>query len=132
MSKRSHRQRAQSSQGEARPFAGMRKVTLHAAGVDIGAHEIGACVPDGEDQQIVRTFGTSTADLQLLADWLVDRGIETVAMASTGGYWLPLFEAVEARGLHCCLRSARSITRVPGRKRDVVDCPWIQTVHSSG
>jgi len=93
MSKRSRRHRAQASQGEARPFAGMRKITAHAAGVDIGAHEIVACVPDGEDQQIVRTFGTSTADLQTLADWFVDRGMQTVAMASTGVYWIPLFEA---------------------------------------
>jgi len=93
MSKRSRRHRAQASQGEARPFAGMRKITAHAAGVDIGAHEIVACVPDGEDQQIVRTFGTYTADLQTLADWFVDRGMQTVAMASTGVYWIPLFEA---------------------------------------
>jgi transposase len=64
MSKRSNRHRTRSSQGEARPFAGMRKINSHAAGVDIGAHEIVACVPDGDDQQIVRTFGTYTADLR--------------------------------------------------------------------
>jgi hypothetical protein len=132
MSKLSKRHRARSSQGEARPFAGMRKVTSNAAGVDIGAHEIVACVPDGEEQQIVRTFGTYTADLQMLADWLVDRGIQTVAMESTGVYWIPLFEELEARGLHCCLISAASIKRVPGRKSDVLDCQWIQTLHSYG
>jgi transposase len=93
MNKRSRRHRAQASQGEARPFAGTRTITAHAAGVDIGAHEIVACVPDGEDQQIVRTFGTSTADLQTLADWCIDRGMQTVAMASTGVYGIPLFEA---------------------------------------
>ena len=93
MSQRSRRHRAQASQGEARPFAGMRKITRQAAGVDIGAHEIVACVPDGEDQQIVRTFGTSTADLQTLADWCVDRGMQTVAMESTGVSWIRLFEA---------------------------------------
>ena len=132
MSKRSHRQRAQSSQGAARPFAGMHKGTPHAAGVDIGAQEMVAGVPDGADQQIVRTCGTSPAELHLLADWLVDRGLQTVAMASTGVYWIPLFEAWEARGRHCCLIWARSITRVPGRQSDVVDCPWLQTVHRSG
>jgi transposase len=132
MSKLSRRHRVQASQGEARPFAGMRKITAHAAGVDIGAHEIVACVPDGEDQQIVRTFGTYTADLQTLADWLVDRGIQTVAMESTGVYWIPLFEELEARGLQCCLISAQSIKRVPGRKSDVLDCQWIQTLHSYG
>ena len=132
MSKLSRRHRAQSSHGETRPFAGMRKITAHAAGVDIGAHEIVACVPDGEDQQLVRTFGTYTADLQTLADWLVDHGIQTVAMESTGVYWIPLCEELEARGLQCCLISAASIKRVPGRKRDVLDCQWIQTLHSYG
>jgi transposase len=92
MRKRSRRPRARSSPGAARPCAGMRKLPSQAAGVDIGAHESGAGVPDGDDQQIVRTFGTSTADLQTLADWLVDRGLQTVAMASTGVYWRPLFE----------------------------------------
>ena len=62
----------------------MRTITAHAAGVDMGAHAIVACVPDGEGHQIVRTFGTSTADLQTLADWCVDRGMQTVAMASPG------------------------------------------------
>ena len=132
MSTLSRRHRARSAQGEARPFAGMRKITAQAAGVDIGAHEIVVCVPDGEDQQIVRTFGTYTADLQTLADWFVDRGVQTVAMESTGVYWIPLFEELEARGLQCCLISAASIKRVPGRKSDVLDCQWIQTLHSYG
>jgi transposase len=132
MSQLSTRPRPRSAQGEARPFAGMRKVTPHAAGVDIGAHEIVACVPDGADQQIVRTFGTYTTDLHTLAAWLVERGIETVAMESTGVYWIPLFEELEARGLHCCLISAASIKRVPGRKSDVLDCQWMQTLHSYG
>jgi transposase len=110
----------------------MRQVNVHAAGVDIGAHEIVAYVPDGEAQQIVRTFGTYTADLHTLAAWLVARGIQTVAMASTGVYWIPLFEALEARGLLCCLIRARSLKRVPGRKSDVLDCQWIQTLHSYG
>jgi transposase len=132
MSKLSQRTGRKSSPGEVRPFEGMRQVNPHAAGVDIGAHEIMACVPDGDAQQIVRAFGTSTADLQTLADWLIDRDSQTVAMESTGVYWMPLFEELEARGLHCCLISAPSITRVPGRKSDVLDCQWIQTLHSYG
>jgi hypothetical protein len=91
-----------------------------------------ACVPDGDDQQLVRAFGTSTADLDALADWFVDRGIQTAAMASTGVYWLPLFETLEARGLQCCLMRAQAITQVPGRKSDVLDCQWMQTLHSYG
>ena len=87
MSKLSKRHRGRSSQGEARPFEGMRQVNPHAAGVDIGAHEIMACVPVDDDQQLVRAFGTYTADLDALADWFIDRGIQTVAMESTGLYW---------------------------------------------
>ena len=132
MSKLSKRHRVRSSQGEIRPFEGMRTVNPHAAGVDIGAHEIMACVPDGDDQQLVRAFGTYTADLESLADWFIDRGIQTVAMESTGVYWIPLFETLEARGIQGCLISAQSIKHVPGRKSDVLDCQWIQTLHSYG
>ena len=132
MSRLSKRHRTHSAQGEARPFAGMRKVPPHAAGVDIGAHESVACVPDGADQQIVRTFGTYPTDRHTLADWFVERGIQTVAMESTGVDWMPLFEELAARGLSCCLISAQSIQRVPGRKSAVVDCQWMQTLHSYG
>jgi hypothetical protein len=110
----------------------MRTVNSHAAGVDIGAHEIMACVPDGDDQQIVRAFGTSTADLESLADWCIDRGIQTVAMASTGVSWLPLCETLAARGIQGCRRSAQSLKHVPGRTSAVLDWQWIQTLHSSG
>jgi hypothetical protein len=91
-----------------------------------------ACVPDGDNQQLVRAFGTYTADLDALADWCIDRGIETVAMESTGVYWMPLFETLEARGMPCCLISAQAIKHVPGRQSDVLDCQWMHTLHSSG
>ena len=81
----SRRHRVRSSQGDMRPCEGMRTVNPHAAGVDIGAHEIMACVPDGDDQQLVRAFGTYPADLEALGDWCIDRGIQTGAMESTGG-----------------------------------------------
>ena len=132
MSKLSKRNRSRSSQGEARPFDGMSQINAHAAGVDIGAHEIMACVPDGDAQQLVRAFGTYTADLDALADWFVDRGIQTAAMESTGVYWIPLFETLEARGIQGCLISAQAIKYVPGRKSDVLDCQWIHTLHSYG
>jgi transposase len=80
----------------------------------------------------VRAFGTYTADLYALADWLREHRIETVAMESTGVYWIPLFEVLEACGFKCCLISATSIKRFPGRKSDVLDCQWIQTLHSYG
>jgi transposase len=110
----------------------MRQVNPHAAGVDIGAQEIVACVPDGHDRQIVRPFGTSTADLHALAAWCLARGSETVAMESTGVYGMPLCEELAARGLPGCRISAQSSKRVPGRKSDVLDCPGIQTLPRYG
>jgi transposase len=132
MRTRSRRHRVRSSQGATRPCVGMRQSTAHAAGVDMGAPAIVAGVPAGADQQIVRPFGTDTAALQTRADWCVDRGIQTVALASTGVSWLPRFEAVAARGFHCCLSRAQSMQRVPGRQSAVRDWPWIQPLPSSG
>jgi transposase len=117
---------------EARSFGGMRQVHGHAAGVDIGAHEIMVCVDGGAGIQIVRSFGTYTVDLQAIGKWLVEHKVETVAMESTGVYWIPLFEDLERCGFHCHLISSRSLRRVPGRKSDVVDCQWIQTLHCYG
>lgn len=117
---------------EQRPFAGMRRVHPKAAGVDIGAHEIMVCVVGSEATQLVRAFGSYTADLQAIGRWLAEHGVETVAMESTGVYWIPLFEELERQGFHCHLISSRSLRRVPGRKSDVADCQWIQTLHSYG
>ena len=117
---------------EARPFAGMSQVHEHAAGVDVGAHEIMVCVAGAEGSQLVRSFGSYTVDLQAIGQWLAEHEVETVAMESTGVYWIPLFEELERRGFHCHLISSRSLRRVPGRKSDVVDCQWIQTLHSYG
>ena len=73
----------------------------HAAGIDIGEAEHWVAVPPGCDPQPVRRFGTFTVDLDALADWLIDCGVTTVAMASTGVYWIPLFELLEARACRC-------------------------------
>ncbi len=117
---------------EARPFASMSQVNPRAAGVDIGAQEIMVCVPGDENSQLVRSFGTYTADLHAIAAWLKEHHIESVAMESTGVYWIPLFETLEAAGFRCHLISARALRRIPGRKSDVLDCQWIQTLHSYG
>jgi transposase len=116
-----------------RPFAGMSKIRPNAAGLDIGAHEIVGCVP-GEDEstQEVRTFGAYTTDLQAIGDWLQSKGIASVAMESTGVYWMPVFEYLESIGIECCLISAAALKKVPGRKTDVLDSQWIQTLHSYG
>ena len=98
----------------------------HAAGLDIGSDEIWACVPEDRDAEPVRSFGTFTPDLYALADWLAACRIETVAMESTGVYWIPVYEILAARGLRVYLVNARHLKHVPGRKSDVKDCQWIQ------
>jgi transposase len=80
------------------------------------------CVPGAENTQIARSFGNYTVDLQSIGMWMIEQGIQTVAMESTGIYWIPLFEELESQGLQCCLISSRSLRRVPGRKSDVLDC----------
>src|SRR5262249_3524517 len=105
----------------------------HAAGIDIGEAEHWVAVPPGCDPQPVRRFGTFTADLDALADWLIDCGVTTVAMESTGVYWIPLFELLEARGFQVLLIDPRQAKRVPGRpKTDRLDCKWLQRLHTYG
>ena len=103
-----------------------------AAGLDIGAREILACVPPDRTEANVHAFGTFTPDLQALADWLRKCKVRTVAMESTGVYWIPIFELLEAQGAEVYLVNARHIKNVPGRKSDVKDCQWIQQLHSYG
>jgi transposase len=104
----------------------------NAAGVDIGAREIFVAVPTDRDSQPVRSYATFTEDLHRLADWLHSCGIQTVAMESTGVYWIPLFQILEGRGLEVCLVNARYYQNVPGRRTDVSDCQWLQYLHSVG
>jgi transposase len=108
--------------------------TVHpnAAGLDIGSEEIWVAVPADRDAHPVQKFGTYTPDLYALADWLQRCHIDTVAMESTGVYWIPLFDILEARGLEPQVVNARHLKQVPGRKSDVQDCQWIQRLHSFG
>ena len=113
--------------------AQLAAVNLHAAGIDIGSQEHWAAVPPDSDSQPVRRFGACTADLEALATWLRACGVTTVAMESTGGYWIPLFELLEARGFAVVLADAREVQRAPGRpKTDVQDCQWLQRLHTYG
>ena len=113
------------------------KLQLHviqpnAAGVDVGADEIYVAVPADRDAQPVRSFPTFTEDLLMAAQWMKSCGIDTVAMESTGVYWIPLFQILEAEGFSVLLVNARHVKHVPGRKSDVSDCQWIQYLHSVG
>ena len=94
--------------------------------------EILGCVPPERTAEPVRMFGTYTPDLQALADWLQAVAIDTVAMESTGVYWIPVYEVLEARGFQVYVVNARHLKNVPGRKTDVQDCQWIQGLHSVG
>ena len=109
-------------------------VTLNrdAAGLDIGASQIWAAVPAERDPQPVRVFSTLTPDLQALAAWLAACRVRTVAMESTGVYWIPIFELLEEQGFEVYLVNAQHIHNVPGRKSDVQDCQWIQRLHTYG
>ncbi len=103
-----------------------------AAGADIRAREIVVCVPADRDDPPVRTFATFTADLHALADWLVACRIRTIAMESTGMYWIALYQILEIRGIEVRLVNARHVKHVPGRKSDVSDAQWLQYLHSVG
>ena len=104
----------------------------HAAGIDLGAREIYVAVPPGTCARPVRSFPTFTEDLHALRDWLRECGVTTVAMESTGVYWIPLFQILEAAGIEVCLVNARHCKNLPGRKTDVQDCQWLQHLHAVG
>lgn len=113
-------------------WEGLRISQPNAAGLDIGSEEIWAAVPPGRTDEPVRKFGTYTPDLKALADWLTTCGIDTVAMESTGVYWVPVYEVLEERGFQVFVVNARHLKNVPGRKSDIQDCQWIQGLHSVG
>jgi transposase len=114
-------------------FQSLPLIHPNAAGIDVGAKEHVVAVPCDRDPQPVRTFQAFTPDLHELAAWLKRCGIETVALESTGIYWLSLYEVLEQHGLEVRVVNARHVKNVPGRtKTDVLDCQWIQKLHSFG
>jgi transposase len=117
---------------EAPPLDSLKQINLNAAGLDIGDGEIYACVPEGRAEESVRVFPTFTADLNALADWLQSCQVTTVAMESTGVYWIPSFQILEARGFEVYLVNAQYIKNVTGKKTDILDCQWIQQLHTYG
>jgi hypothetical protein len=104
----------------------------NAAGIDIGAREIFVAVPADRDENPVRVFPTFTADLEEMAKWLVSCRVTTVAMESTGVYWIPLYDILESHGITPCLVNARNMKNVPGRRTDWHECQWLQFLHSVG
>lgn len=110
----------------------LKQLNLNAAGLDIGAAEIYAAVPEDRAEASVRRFETFTADLKELADWLEACGVDTVAMESTSVYWVPVYEILEERGFELYLVNARQVKNVTGRKTDILDCQWLQQLHTYG
>jgi transposase len=110
----------------------LQQINLNAAGIDVGSDRHVVAVPAGRDEVSVREFGAFTIDLHALADWLTKCSITSVAMESTGVYWIPLFELLEQRGFEVKLVDARQVKNVSGRKSDVLDCQWLQQLHTYG
>lgn len=108
------------------------QVNFYAAGIDIGATSHFVAVPEGESKTTVREFKSFTPNLYALAEWLKQCGIQTIAMESTGVYWIPVFEILEEKGFDVKLVDARQVKNVSGRKTDVLDCQWIQQLHTYG
>lgn len=104
----------------------------NAAGIDIGATSIYVAIPPERCVNNVRSFGHFTRDINALVLWLLQHGITTVAMESTGVYWVPVYQALEDAGIEVCLVNAAHVKNVPGRKSDVSDCQWLQFLHSVG
>lgn len=108
------------------------EVFPNAAGIDIGASSHWVAVSPHLIQESVREFGAMTDDLNALATWLLECGVDTVALESTGVYWIPVYEVLEQRGLKVWLVDTRQIKYVPGRKSDIQDCQWLQRLMSLG
>jgi len=107
-------------------------INANAAGIDIGLAESWVSVPANRDPQPLRPFDMNTPDLIALADWLKACGVTTVAMESTGVYWIPLYEILEARGFNVYLVNARHAKNLPGRKKDEADAQWLRRLHTFG
>jgi transposase len=103
------------------------------AGIDVSSSQHWVCGPARDDgKPNVRLFGTTTGQLNAIADWLAEQGVESVAMESTYVYWIPIYELLESRGIEVLLVNARQLHNVPGRKTDFSDCQWLQLLHSCG
>jgi transposase len=110
----------------------MQVIHPNAGGIDIGASDLYVAVPEGRAEKTIRRFGTYTDDLHSLGQWLVECGVDTVAMESTGVYWVSVYLILEAYGIKVQLVNAKHVKNVPGRKSDVKDCVWLRDLHSLG
>ena len=130
--RRRKKKRRERGRGKAGPAA-LARIRPNVAGIDLGSSEHWVCAPPVEEGRAnVRVFRATTPQLEELADWLQEQGVESVAMESTHVYWIPLYELLESRGMEVLLVNARQLHHVPGRKTDMIDCQWLQLLHSCG
>ncbi len=111
---------------------GLEIVNRNVAGIDVGCHSHFVAVAPGRDPHPVREFGSWTADLERMADWLTTCGVEVVVMQSTGVYWVALYDILEARKFKICLTKARRTKNLPGPKSDVQESQWLMKLHTYG
>ena len=123
---------AKSKKSQTKALDSLQQINQNAAGIDIGADSHWVSVSPDRDEQNVREFKCYTPDLSALADWLTQCEVETVVMESTGVYWIPVFQILETRGFEVSLVNSHHVKTVPGRKSDVLDCQWLQQLHSYG
>src|SRR6202795_4123864 len=124
----SHRPQGEGNQRRSQ----LRITNPDAAGIDIGSQVHYVAVPEERAQRAVRSFGAYTAQLDEIAHWLKECAVKTVAMESTGIYWIALYQKLEEAGFEVLLVDARQAKHVPGRKSDVQDCQWLQQLHTYG
>jgi transposase len=121
------------SSGKMRVDSEMTKINANVAGMDLGSEEHWVCVPSDRAEKNVQRFGVYTSDFRELAIFLRSCGVLSVAMESTGVYWIPLYEFLDKEGFEVVLVNARHLKSVAGRpKTDIYDCQWIQRLHSYG
>ena len=125
MSKKNTKSKSQS-------FKNLKDLNPECAGIDVGADSVFACALNSDREPEVREYPVFTRDLRSMADWLKERGVKSIAMESTGVYWIPPFEILEEHGFEVLLVNAYHLRCVPGRKTDVKDAQWIQRLHSNG
>ena len=129
------KKRGENPEKEAKPkidWKALEIVHPDAAGIDLGGSEYWVAMAPERDEQPVRCFDCFNADLERMADWLVARGVQSVAMQSTGVCWISLFEILQQRGLEVYLVNARHTKNLPVRKSDVAECQWLLKLHTLG
>ena len=117
---------------KADPTEGLKVANPNAAAIDIGCSEHWVSVPAGRAQRTTQRFGCCTAELNRLADWLVECGVDTVVMEATGNYWVVLYDILEQRGLNPVVVNPRYAKNMSGKKGDIPDCEWMQKLHTYG